>query len=161
MDQIKAFEFIERKKDFLFPNDEYSGRQIQAALLAAPDSFAYTMDAIPFRKPSTVKLISIFPGSLGVDRFYLGDIKMGILKYITFGGFFVWWIKDIKSAEQRCRAYNCRKLLEAINDPSVVDSMRSTDETLAKARTLAKSAAPVLKEAAKGAKRVGKTFEID
>lgn len=40
-------------------------------------------------------LISIFFGSLGVDRFIMGHIGLGFLKLITFGGFGVWWLVDI------------------------------------------------------------------
>ena len=40
-------------------------------------------------------LMSIFFGSLGVDRFMMGKIGTGILKLVTFGGFGVWWIVDI------------------------------------------------------------------
>jgi TM2 domain-containing membrane protein YozV len=40
-------------------------------------------------------IISIFVGSLGVDRFYLGKIGTGILKLITFGGLGIWWLIDV------------------------------------------------------------------
>ena len=42
-----------------------------------------------------VLLMSIFFGSLGVDRFIMGKVGTGILKLITFGGFGVWWLIDI------------------------------------------------------------------
>lgn len=40
-------------------------------------------------------IFSILLGCLGVDRFYLGYIGLGILKLITFGGFGVWWLIDL------------------------------------------------------------------
>ena len=40
-------------------------------------------------------LLSIFVGTLGVDRFYLGYIGLGILKLVTAGGCGVWWIIDL------------------------------------------------------------------
>lgn len=40
-------------------------------------------------------LLSIFVGSIGVDRFYLGYIGLGIVKLITFGGCGVWTVIDI------------------------------------------------------------------
>jgi TM2 domain-containing membrane protein YozV len=40
-------------------------------------------------------LMSIFFGTLGVDRFIMGHIGLGILKLITGGGFGIWWLVDI------------------------------------------------------------------
>lgn len=40
-------------------------------------------------------LLSILVGGLGVDRFYLGYIGLGVLKLITGGGCGIWYIIDI------------------------------------------------------------------
>jgi len=43
----------------------------------------------------TLLLLSIFLGSLGVDRFYVGKIGTGILKILTAGGCGIWYLIDI------------------------------------------------------------------
>ena len=40
-------------------------------------------------------VVSILVGSLGVDRFMMGQIGLGILKLITGGGCGIWWLVDM------------------------------------------------------------------
>jgi TM2 domain-containing membrane protein YozV len=46
------------------------------------------------KKYVTALLLSWFFGVLGVDRFYLGHTRLGILKLITIGGVGIWALID-------------------------------------------------------------------
>ena len=50
---------------------------------------------VDMKSKITALLLSIFLGSIGVDRFYLGYIGLGIVKLITCGGFGIWSLIDI------------------------------------------------------------------
>lgn len=39
-------------------------------------------------------VISWSVGYFGADRFYKGDVALGVLKLITIGGFGIWWLID-------------------------------------------------------------------
>ena len=47
------------------------------------------------KKFLTLILLSILVGIFGIDSFYLGKIGTGILKFITIGGFGIWYFIDL------------------------------------------------------------------
>jgi len=40
-------------------------------------------------------VMSVVFGWLGVDRFMMGKIGIGILKLLTLGGLGIWWLVDL------------------------------------------------------------------
>jgi len=49
---------------------------------------------LPLKDPQTSLIVSIVGGSLGIDRFLIGDTGIGIGKLLTCGGFGIWAIVD-------------------------------------------------------------------
>jgi len=48
-----------------------------------------------FKDPTMALILSAIVGSLGVDRFYIGDVGLGVGKLLTCGGAYIWWLIDI------------------------------------------------------------------
>ena len=46
------------------------------------------------KDPAVSLALGLYLGTFGVDRFYVGNIILGVLKLITLGGFFIWTIID-------------------------------------------------------------------
>lgn len=85
--------------------------EIRERLEAADDSKFDELGMLQFKNPTTILIFSIF---LGIDRFLLGDVTMGILKWVTCGGCGIWSIIDIFSAGKRAREFNLSKLNEIL-----------------------------------------------
>lgn len=91
MDAQKVDAFIMANGKF-FP--DYQVAAIRDMLLAADDSKWSMLQVMQFKDPTICLIISLFAGSLGIDRFFIGDTGLGIAKLITCGGFGIWTIVD-------------------------------------------------------------------
>ena len=67
---------------------------IKDRLLQLDDSKWLALQSIQFKDPSTSLIVSILAGSLGIDRFIIGDVGLGVAKLITCGGLGIWTIID-------------------------------------------------------------------
>ena len=87
---------------------------IRERLLAANDSKWVALQSIPLKDSTTSLILSIFLGCLGIDRFYIGDIGLGIFKLITCGGFGFWAIIDWFLIMGATKSKNTNNLLSLI-----------------------------------------------
>ena len=58
------------------------------------DSKWPTLQMQQYKDPTTYIIVSLLGGSLGIDRFMLGDTGLGVGKLLTCGGLGIWTIID-------------------------------------------------------------------
>tara|TARA_R110002072_G_scaffold142597_7_gene287991 strand:+ start:2890 stop:3228 length:339 start_codon:yes stop_codon:yes gene_type:complete len=68
--------------------------QIRERLLQMDDSKWGLVQTLQFKDPTTSLIVSLLGGSLGIDRFMIGDTGMGVGKLLTCGGLGIWAIID-------------------------------------------------------------------
>jgi hypothetical protein len=101
--QEEVASFMLNYGDFFSPENTDNAKKHLSGL--STTAFKSAIDA-KYRDPDTMLLVAIFLGTLGVDRFMLGDTTMGILKLVTGGGLGIWTVIDCFSIEDRTWAYN-------------------------------------------------------
>ena len=72
------------------------------------------VQSVPLKSPTLTLILSLFFGMIGVDRFYLGHIGLGIGKIITFGGFGFWAIIDWFLIMKATKKVNYQKMMTVI-----------------------------------------------
>lgn len=63
------------------------------------------------KDPVIALVLSLFIGTLGIDRMYVGDTVLGILKLITCGGCGIWTIVDWFLIMGRTKEMNYRNVI--------------------------------------------------
>lgn len=63
-------------------------------LIANSNMTLEELDTFKFKSPALGRLLSVFGGWLGLDRFYSGNYLLGALKLFTSGGLGIWWVID-------------------------------------------------------------------
>lgn len=91
MEQSKIDIFISSMNEKFKPEDMMAVRE---QLEQMDDDRFPLVQALNYKNPTTLLIISIFLGSLGVDRFMMGHVGLGILKLLTGGALGVWTIID-------------------------------------------------------------------
>ena len=103
--------FISENQRRFFPADLL---QIKNALQSMPDNQLLALNGVNFKDPTVSLVLSVLVGGLGVDRFYIGDTGLGILKLITGGGLGVWWFVDLFVISNKTKKNNKKDLNETL-----------------------------------------------
>jgi hypothetical protein len=104
---------------FLMTNGKYFEGylipQIRERLLQMDDSKFVYLHSINLKDPTISLIISLVGGGhLGIDRFFIGDIGLGIAKLLTCGGLGIWTIVDWFVIMGRTREVNFERLQRAL-----------------------------------------------
>lgn len=87
---------------------------VRSLLENADESKFYHLQALGLKDPTTLLIVSLFAGNLGIDRFMLGETGLGVAKLLTCGGLGIWTIIDWFTVMDRTREMNMQKLQFAL-----------------------------------------------
>ncbi|MBP7496646.1 MAG: TM2 domain-containing protein [Bacteroidales bacterium] len=83
---------------------------IRERLLQLDSSKWPLIQTIQFKDPTTILIVSILAGGLGIDRFIIGDTGLGVGKLLTCGGVGIWTIIDFFLIMGATREKNFQKI---------------------------------------------------
>ncbi|PZD79511.1 TM2 domain-containing protein [Mesonia sp. K7] len=103
---------------FIISNSKYFEShhlpQIREQLLKLDNSKWGMIQTLQFQDPTTLLIVSLLVGTLGIDRFMIGDTGLGIGKLLTCGGFGIWAIVDLFLIMGATKEKNMAKLQQVI-----------------------------------------------
>ncbi len=89
---------VQKVDMFIMTNAKYfESHQIGAIrerLLKMDDSKWVMIQSLQLKDPTTILIVSLLAGPLGIDRFMIGDTGLGVAKLLTCGGLGIWTIID-------------------------------------------------------------------
>ena len=108
MEKEKINQFIMVNGKF-FP--EMMIEDVKQKLESLDESKESMLMATEWKNPTVAFLFAFFLGSLGVDRFWLGETGLGVVKIITCAGAGIWGLIDLFTVMNRAKMYNYNKLM--------------------------------------------------
>lgn len=87
---------------------------VREKLQALDNSRYATIASVEMKDPIVMLLISIFLGGLGVDRFMIGNIGLGVLKLLTGGLCGILWLVDIFLIQKKTKELNFSTLVQIL-----------------------------------------------
>lgn len=74
--------------------ESYRLPQIRERLMKMDDNKLLHIQTLNFKDPTMMLIVSLLAGTLGIDRFLIGDVGLGVAKLLTCGGLGIWAIVD-------------------------------------------------------------------
>lgn len=110
---------------------------ITEKLKSLDDEKLMIVSSANYKDPTTMLIVSLLLGGLGIDRFMLGDTGMGVLKLLTGGCFGILTIIDWFSITEKTRQFNFNLFNEAIEmNGSIVSKDSNNIEEIKKYKQL-------------------------
>lgn len=111
MEQSKVDMYILANTKY-FPTEKIA--YIKDKLTVMDDAKFLTLSSIELKDPTTLLLVSIFLGSLGIDRFMIGDTGIGVLKLLTVGLCGILTIIDWFTISRKTKELNFNNLMTVL-----------------------------------------------
>jgi TM2 domain-containing membrane protein YozV len=111
MDMQKVDMYIMTNQKY-FPEEKIM--YLKEKLTAMPEEKFGMISTVELKDPTTLLLVSIFLGGLGIDRFMLGDTGMGVLKLLTGGCCGILTIIDWFTISKKAKETNFNRLMTLI-----------------------------------------------
>lgn len=108
MEKEKINQFIMVNGKF-FPEMMIGG--VKQKLESLDESKEDMLMSTEWKNPTVALLFAFFLAGFGVDRFWLGQTGLGIVKFLTCGGLGFWALIDLFTAMSRAKQYNYNKLM--------------------------------------------------
>ena len=108
MEKEKINQFIMVNGKF-FP--EMMIEDVKQKLESLDESKESMLMAPEWKNPTVAFLFAFFLGGSGVDRFWLGETGLGVVKSMTCAGAGIWGLIDLFTVMNRARMYNYNKLM--------------------------------------------------
>src|SRR5690606_40089587 len=107
MDAQKVDMFIMTNSKFF---ESHQVPLIRNTLINTDESKWIAIQSLSLKDPTISLIVSLLGGSLGIDRFLIGDTGLGIGKLLTCGGLGIWAIIDWFLIMGATREKNLEKL---------------------------------------------------
>ena len=83
---------------------------IQKRCSEMPDDRLMMLQQLKFKNPTAVLIVGLLFGWLGIDRFMLGSIGLGLIKFLTWGLGGILWLIDLFILPGKAREMNMKQI---------------------------------------------------